>query len=65
MKEGEVLKKQKQRLEEENEALKGDKEINEMMVQEKVAQSKNQKQQIKDVSLIKKMYYDFITKRFI
>ncbi|KAL4237666.1 hypothetical protein ACF0H5_002380 [Mactra antiquata] len=50
MKEGEVLKKQKQKLEEENEALKGDKEINEMMVHEKVAQTKNQKKEIKDMT---------------
>ena len=50
MKEGEVLKKVKVRLEEENEALRGDKEINEMMVHEKVAQTKNQKTQIKEVS---------------
>ncbi|XP_045186628.2 basal body-orientation factor 1-like [Mercenaria mercenaria] len=50
MKEGEVLRKQKEKLEEENELLRGDKEINEMMVQEKVSQTKNQKQQIKDSS---------------
>lgn len=49
MKEGEMLKKQKERLEEENEQLQGDKEINDMMVQEKVSQTKNQKQSIKDV----------------
>ena len=49
MKEGEMLKKIKERLEEENEKLKGDKELNEMMVQEKVVQTKNQKQQIRDV----------------
>lgn len=49
MKEGEVLKKQKQKLEEENEQLSGDKEISDMMVQEKVSQTKNQKQSIKDV----------------
>jgi len=50
MKEGELLKKQKERLEEESEHLRGDKEINDMMVQEKVSQTKNQKQSIKDVS---------------
>lgn len=50
MREGEVLKKQRERLEEENGHLQGDKEINDMMVQEKVAQSKNQKQTIKEVS---------------
>lgn len=50
MKEGVVLRRQTTRLEEENEQLRGDKEINEMMVQEKVAQSKHQKQQIRDVS---------------
>ena len=49
MKEGEMLKKIKERLEEENEKLRGDKELNEMMVQEKVVQSKNQKQQIREV----------------
>ena len=50
MKEGEMLKKVKEKLEEENEKLKGDKELNEMMVQEKVVQTKNQKQQIRTVS---------------
>ena len=50
MKEGEVLKKIKERLEEENAKLQGDKELNEMMVQEKVVQAKNQKQQIGLVS---------------
>lgn len=49
MKEGEMLKKIKERLEEENEKLRGDKELNEMMVQEKVVQSKNQKHQIREV----------------
>ena len=50
MKEGEMLKKIKEKLEEENDKLKGDKELNEMMVQEKVVQTKNQKQQIRTVS---------------
>ena len=59
MKEGQVLRKQKEKLEEENEFLKGDKEINEMMVQEKVSQSKNQKQQLKDVSF---HFYPFFNK---
>lgn len=49
MREGEMLKKIKARLEEENETLKGDKELNEAMVQEKVAQVKQQKTQIKQV----------------
>ena len=56
MKEGEVLKKIKERLEEENEKLRGDKELNEMMVQEKVVQAKNQKQQIGVVSTAQPHY---------
>ena len=49
MKEGDVLKKKVSRLEEENESLKGDKELNDMMVQEKVVQVKQQKEQIREV----------------
>ena len=45
------LKKDKKRLEEENQKLLGDKELNEMMVQEKVAQTKKQKQELKSVSM--------------
>ena len=49
MKEGEVLKKKVAKLEEENESLKGDKELNDMMVQDKVIQVKQQKEQIREV----------------
>ena len=49
MKEGEVLKKKVSKLEEENEQLKGDKELNDMMVQEKVVQVKQQKELIREV----------------
>lgn len=49
MKEGDILKKLKSKLEEENEGLLGDKELNEMMVQDKVVQSKQQKEQIRQV----------------
>ena len=49
MKEGDVLKKKVSRLEEENESLKGDKELNDMMVQEKIVQVKQQKEQIREV----------------
>lgn len=49
MKEGEVLKKLRDRLQEENEQLQGDKELNDMMVQEKIVQVKNQKEQIRQV----------------
>lgn len=50
MREGEVLRKQKEKLEEECQRLGGDKEINDMMVQEKVAQVKSQKQSIREMS---------------
>lgn len=49
MKEGEVLKKKVSRLEEENESLKGDKELNDMMIQEKITQVKSQKEQIREL----------------
>jgi len=49
MKEGEVLTKAREKLEEEVAALRGDKQVNDVLVQEKVAQSKNQKQQIREV----------------
>lgn len=49
MKEGDVLKKKVSRLEEENESLKGDKELNDMMVQEKIVQVKQQKEQIREL----------------
>lgn len=49
MKEGEVLKKLRDKLQEENEQLRGDKELNDMMVQEKIVQVKQQKEQIRQV----------------
>ena len=49
MKEGEVLKKLRDKLQEENERLKGDKELNDMMVQEKIVQVKQQKEQLRQV----------------
>lgn len=50
MKEGDILKKLKSKLEEVNEGLLGDKELNEMMVQDKVVQSKQQKEQIRQLT---------------
>ena len=50
MKEGDLLKKERVKLQEENEKLQGEKEINDTMVQEKVIQSKQQKELIKEVS---------------
>ena len=49
MKEGELLKKERKRLCEESEQLLGEKEVNDMMVQEKVIQAKQQKELIKEV----------------
>ena len=49
MKEGELLKKERERLKEESERLMGEKEVNDMMVQEKVIQAKQQKELIKEV----------------
>lgn len=49
--EGDKLKRVKERLEKENGDLRGDKELNEMMIQEKVQQSKHNKQLIKDVGI--------------
>ncbi|KAK3093033.1 hypothetical protein FSP39_010308 [Pinctada imbricata] len=49
-KEAETLKKMRDRLLEENESLKGDKELNDMMVQEKIVQVKNQKEQIRELT---------------
>ena len=45
------LKRIKERLEKDNEDLSGSKELNEMMIQEKVQQSKNNKQCIKEVCI--------------
>nr|XP_022332139.1 basal body-orientation factor 1-like isoform X3 [Crassostrea virginica] len=50
MKEGEVLKKLRDKLQEENERLKGDKELNDMMVQEKIVQVKQQKEQLRQLT---------------
>ncbi|XP_078313515.1 basal body-orientation factor 1-like isoform X3 [Crassostrea virginica] len=50
MKEGEVLKKLRDKLQEENEQLKGDKELNDMMVQEKIVQVKQQKEQLRQLT---------------
>nr|XP_034325029.1 basal body-orientation factor 1 isoform X5 [Crassostrea gigas] len=50
MKEGEVLKKLRDKLQEENEQLRGDKELNDMMVQEKIVQVKQQKEQIRQLT---------------
>ena len=54
MKEGEVLKKLRDKLQEENERLKGDKELNDMMVQEKIVQVKQQKEQLRQVREIER-----------
>ena len=47
--EGERLKKIKERLDEENKDLRSEKEMNELVIQQKVAQSQQQKQTIKEV----------------
>ena len=49
--EGDKLKRVKERLEKENSDLRGDKELNEMMIQEKVQQNKHNKQLMKDVRI--------------
>ena len=65
MEEGTKLKKAKARLEEENETLRQEKEMNDMMIQEKVQQSRHQKDAIKKVSdnvghgRIKRLLYMF------
>jgi hypothetical protein len=45
----EYLKKKTETLERENESLKGDRELNQLLVQEKVSESKRHRKQIKDV----------------
>lgn len=50
MQEGEKLKKIKTRLDAENEELLGEKELNSMVIKEKVSQSKQQKLKIKEVN---------------
>ena len=47
--EGDRLKKIKERLDEENKDLRSEKEMNELVIQQKVAQSQQQKQTIKEV----------------
>ncbi|ESO99812.1 hypothetical protein LOTGIDRAFT_205234 [Lottia gigantea] len=48
MKESDLLKKERAELLKENEDLKGKKEINDLMVQEKIVQNKQQKEQLKE-----------------
>ena len=52
MQEGEKLKRVKDQLQEENDLLRAEKEMNDMVIKEKVSQSKTQKHQIKEVSYI-------------
>ena len=49
--EGEQLRKLKERLERENDQLKGDKEIDDLLIQRKVAQSRHNKRLVKEVCL--------------
>lgn len=49
MKEGEILTKERDVLLEENKMLRGEKEVQDMMVQEKVIQVKTQRENIKQV----------------
>lgn len=50
MKEGDMAKKAKDKLQEENEDLAGEKELNDMMVKEKVVQAKQQKELIRQLN---------------
>ncbi|XP_046551162.1 LOW QUALITY PROTEIN: basal body-orientation factor 1-like [Haliotis rubra] len=50
MKEGDMLKKERERLWELSERLQGEKEVNELMVQNKVVQAKQQKEEIKQLT---------------
>lgn len=50
MEEGDKLKTIKERLQTQNEELEGEKELNTMVIKEKVSQSKQQKSKIKEVS---------------
>ncbi|KAK0046843.1 basal body-orientation factor 1-like isoform X2 [Biomphalaria pfeifferi] len=50
MKEGEILKKERDKLLEENAILKEEKEVADLMIKEKVAQSRQQKDQIKQLT---------------
>ena len=47
--EGEQLRKLKERLERENDQLKGDKEIDDLLIQRKVAQARHNKRLVKEV----------------
>ena len=49
MKEGELLKKERERLTEQNSLLKGEKDVNDSVVQERVVVAKQQKESIKQV----------------
>lgn len=49
MKEGDFLKKERERLTKETEKLKDEKEIKDLVVQEKIVQNKQQKELIKEV----------------
>ncbi|XP_076442356.1 basal body-orientation factor 1-like isoform X3 [Babylonia areolata] len=49
MKEGDELKKEREHLTEQNKHLMGEKEVNDMMVQEKVIQAKQQKEHIREL----------------
>ena len=51
MEEGEKLQKLREKLEQENQHLMGDKELNDMMIQDKVSETKHHKKQIKDVRI--------------
>jgi len=51
-----MLKKIKDSLSEENDGLQGDKELNDLMVQEKIVQVKQQKELIRQVRNVTYMY---------
>ena len=53
--EGTKLKKKKGKLEEENDTLQGEKELNTLMIQDKVVQTKHQKQLIQEVGIHSKV----------
>lgn len=52
MLEGDKLKSAKERLEKENAELQGELEMNEMLIQDKVSQSKQQKSLLKEVKFL-------------
>ena len=47
--EGDKLRKEKDTLQEENDLLKGDKEMNDLVIKNKVSQCRQQKTQLKEV----------------